>query len=386
MNNSTTNKPRLLYVLHCYNNRAGTEMHTKLLARSMSDEFEVAVLYPERGSIWLRSESTGTTTEYKSQPVPFPISPYNHPPTRAALAQALKDFAPDILHVQHFIYWPLSLLDQLIQSGVPIVVSFHDYFTITPYFTMQGARTFKDALASEYVSRIFGQDVTEYLTERLALLTDSISKVAARIVPSHYLAQTLSEACALPFRVIEHGIPPLDCAPIRYADPPFRFGFVGSLLPQKGWRELYEAFPEVRKTYPNTELHLFGGGEAAPSNPYPGAFFHGAYEPEELPNICSRFNVGVLPSLFAETHSLVLSELWRAGIPVAASNIGAFTERIKPGINGQLFDPTDSRSITEALKTFLASDNWRTWKIAPPREAQSMVDEYRTLYRELRPT
>ena len=35
------------------------------------------------------------------------------------------------------------------------------------------------------------------------------------------------------------------------------------------------------------------------------------------------FDVAVIPSVFAETYCLVLSEMWMAGLPVAVSDIGA---------------------------------------------------------------
>lgn len=388
MNTLTRNRRRLLFVLHCFHNRGGTEMHTKLLARSLSAEFEVAILYPERGSLWLRrvngeGDSDDQAIEYPAATVPFPITPYSHKPSELALATALKDFAPDVIHVQHFIYWPLSLIDQLNATGAPVVISFHDYFPITPYFTMQGAEDLESALSPEYVMRIFGQDVREYLQERLGLLKRSIAGTSMQIAPSHYLAKILGDACNIDLRIVEHGIEPFASPVTPYTGTPFRFGCIGSLLPQKGWRELYEAFPEVRKRHNGVELHFYGGGEEPPSKPYQGAFFHDAYDPVQLPEICSQFNVGVIPSVFAETYALVLSELWQARIPVAASKIGALNERVKPGVNGVLFDAHQPHSIAVALCSFLDSNDWRTWVLPAPRTAQSMVDEYRDIYLEL---
>ena len=37
---------------------------------------------------------------------------------------------------------------------------------------------------------------------------------------------------------------------------------------------------------------------------------------EDIPKICQEIDVAIIPSVFAETYSLVLSEMWMGGIPV----------------------------------------------------------------------
>src|SRR5260370_25427748 len=57
----------------------------------------------------------------------------------------------------------------------------------------------------------------------------------------------------------------------------------------------------------------------------------GYYRGDTLPSLLARFGIGlvVLPSIWPETYSLVLSEAWIAGAAVAAFDLGAPAERIR---------------------------------------------------------
>jgi hypothetical protein len=51
-------RPRLLFVLHSFLIRAGTEEHTRILADALCDRFEIAYLFPESGAAVLRVHDT----------------------------------------------------------------------------------------------------------------------------------------------------------------------------------------------------------------------------------------------------------------------------------------------------------------------------------------
>ena len=55
------------------------------------------------------------------------------------LLQSFRRQGLDVIHVQHFLHWPLTVIDRAVDYGVPVVVSFHDFYAVTPLFTMQGA-------------------------------------------------------------------------------------------------------------------------------------------------------------------------------------------------------------------------------------------------------
>ena len=158
---------------------------------------------------------------------------------------------------------------------------------------------------------------------------------------------------------------------------------MGSLLPQKGYLSLLEGFRLFHEHHPSSELHLFGGGDGAVVTPQEGVTFHGNYQPGDIPTILSLFDVGIIPSIFAETFCLVLSELWHAGRAVGASRIGALKERITDGVNGRLFTPGNPGEIAQTLEWFTTNESWRKWEVPEVRLLDAMIGEYQTLYRSM---
>ena len=67
-------------------------------------------------------------------------------------------------------------------------------------------------------------------------------------------------------------------------------------------------------------------------------FITGEYSPPELPRLIAaeRIERAFLPSIWPETWSYTLSEMWRAGLHVVALDIGTQAERIRTRGGGQL--------------------------------------------------
>ena len=119
------------------------------------------------------------------------------------------------------------------------------------------------------------------------------------------------------------------------------------------------------------------------------------YDIRELPRHVANINphVGVLASIVPETFSYALSELQMLGVPVAATKVGSFAERIRHGETGYLFEPNaralvaqigaidSDRTTLRAVRSHL--DGWK------PRTAEEMVADYHRLLplepRALRP-
>lgn len=375
-------RKKVLYVLHSWHNRAGTEEHTKTLARALSDRFETFIVAPEdeRLCVFQHNEEIFSAPAPR---VPFPITPYRMPAVEAALADVLSRVAPDIIHVQHLINWPLSLLDQLHATSRPVVLSLHDYYSLTPHYTMEGTNDPKETVTPAYAAHVFGKDISSYLKPRRALLQKSMSPLTLRVAPSNFLASLLARVFPGEYAVIPHGIEPFESPQRGHSREGLVLGYVGSLLPQKGFASVVPVFERLRERRPGVRLEVYGGG-VLEGIPVPSCVkMHGAYGRKDLPEIMSSIDLGIIPSTFAETFSLVLSEYWQAKVPVVASRIGALTERIQEGINGALFEPGNVESMYEVLDGVLSQESWRSWILPEPRTAQEMVEEYVALYDRL---
>jgi glycosyltransferase involved in cell wall biosynthesis len=373
--------PRLLYLVHRYDAPAGVELHTRALVEGLHDHYQITVAFPHKGQIQVRRGPESILT-YPADPPTWPVTPYGSTRTEESIAQILEGVQPDLIHVQHFYNWPLSVIDQVVASGVPVILSFHDYYAITPYYTMQGADKPEDTFTPAYSKQIFGKDLTPYLQERRQLLAASLQRVQARIAISPFLERQLSRIFPVEYRVIEYGIKSFTREATAQPAARLRFGYVGEPHPQKGWESLYQAFPAVLKRHPLAELHFFGGSPAD-GLAAPGVTFHGHYEQDELPRLTAAIDVAVIPSLFAETYCLVLSEMWQAGLPVAVADIGALAERVVDGATGKKFRPGDRQAIAATLLWFLENDAWRRWRLPRPRLLPAMLADYDRLYQEL---
>ena len=376
-----SDRPKLLYVQQFYHNRGGVEEHVRALAEGLAAQFEIRIVAPEDGTLVV-VEGGNTVKTYPVEKPVWPLTPYELPQLKAALEDVLRDFSPDLIHLQHFFNWHMGVVDQLTATGLPVVVSFHDWNVVTPVYTMQGAPTPAVALSREYCEAVFRTDISDYVGKRFVMLGESLSKCQRFICPSPYLAQQLGTVLPLPYEVIEHGIYPYHPKPLAKGAAK-RFGFLGSRLPQKGWIELLKAFQILKQTHQEAELYFFGGGHPAPKQSSPGVKFFPAYTRFDLPDVMSQFEIGVVPSIFAETFSYVLSEHWAGGKPVAASNIGSLGSRVKEGQNGKLFPPGDVGAILNTLRWFLETDEWRQWQLPEPRLIDSMLMDYRELYGSL---
>ena len=374
-------KPRLLYLSHCYYNRGGVEEHTRDLASGLDADYDIRIVAPEQGRLAVIEKGQLCFTLPADAPV-WPLTPINQPTTLNSLSEAISSFKPDLIHIQHFYNWPLGMLELAVNSGVPTVISFHDYYAVHPIYTIQNAQDTLEALTPSYSIATVGKDITKYLHERIEYLGRCFSKAASLVVPSTYLANELGKVYGLPFQVVAHGIPAITLEKSVPSNR-IRFGSLGSKLQQKGWLELLAAFAQVRARGYDCELVFIGGGAAEPPEGLPGVHYHGPYDRSQLGSLLPMFDVGIIPSLFAETFSYVLSELQAGGKPVAASKIGTLGDRITDGVNGKHFKAGNIEELTNLLIWFIDNeDSWRKWSIPKPRLIDAMLADYRSLYND----
>ena len=383
----------ILYVSHALFNRAGVEQHIRDLRSALStspnstighnlhsSDFQIWILFRDHTkAVLLAPDDQLTVAEV--EPPSWPLAPLHSPQAEAFVIKALQLSKPDLIHIHHFHNWHLSLLEQLLSHKRPTLLTFHDYFAITPHWTMQGAPSPHACFSSAYSQTIFKRDLSTQLNQRRQYLNQQFSAMQLCIAPSAFCAETIQQIYPLTIRVIEHGIAPLTNAqallPKVMAPDTVRFTFVGSLIPQKGWELLLSSFRNLRSRTKQAHLTFLGG---TPMPDEEQINFVAAYEPENLPALLRSTDIGIIPSLFCESYCLTLSELFRSGIPAIASDCGALSTRVIDGINGKKFTAGDPAALSATLNWFVEHDRWRKWQIAPPRFINAMAEEYRTLY------
>ena len=377
-----SDKPKLLYVLHQFEHLGGAELQTRLLAERLRERYAVRVAWMDvrRQCMVVRDLSDNTDISLTAEPVTQPPG-FNEPLTERSFGRILKAWKPDVVHFQHMLYWPMSAMELALASS-RVVISFYDYFAITPDYAMLGVRDPMEIFEPAYSMARYGMDVSSQLVARREKMRELLSRVHARVVISDYLGRVLRRVYDFPMHTIEPGIEPFDAPEPRERDGIIRFGYLGSFIGAKGMEPLTRAFVQVRAKHPNVELHTFGG-PVPRGTPPTGQINHGPYAPADLRRILASIDVGMIPSVFAETFSIVLSEYWQAKKPVIASNIGAMGDRVVEGVNGFKVPPGDAAALADAMSRMVESDGWRSWKFPRPRTADDLVSDHHTLYTSL---
>ena len=113
----------------------------------------------------------------------------------------------------------------------------------------------------------------------------------------------------------------------------------------------------------------------------------GEYRREELAERMAGVDWVVVPSTWAESFALVVSEAWMFGRPVIATAIGGLAERVRVGIDGFTFPLRGARELGERIAALCGdAPTWERMSAAikPPPTAAEMFAAYARLWGEAR--
>ncbi len=312
------------------------------------------------------------------------------------LAELVTEFRVESLLISSLIGTSLDIL----RTGLPTACVAHDFFPYCPALVATfespcnrcDSSRQRQCRAESPHHRFFLHDDDDHWDRIREVFCDYFASPGIRmVVPSESVAQRYRElvpGCAdRKVQVIPHGLGPelsQQLQVVRDAElvPQERLKVVvlGSLASQKGVEILAEIMGPLTEF---ADLFLIGCGDE-------GKQFEGRkhvvviprYTREELPLhlINANTDVGLLLSVVPETFSYTLSEFWAAGIPVVATRLGAFADRVRDGENGWLVDPTPQGAFV--LLQQLGLDRDRIAQVryqllnSTVRSTGEMVDDY----------
>jgi glycosyltransferase involved in cell wall biosynthesis len=214
-------------------------------------------------------------------------------------------------------------------------------------------------------------DMEQTLIERAAYLVPN-SQATVEKMQSVYQFQ----AAADQFRVISHGILPVEDEAVRPFDlnnPPETFTvlYLGRLEKRKGIQDLFAAIPQVLAQVPNVKFIIAGadnshrdGFQQQTGLTYAAHFqrqfaqfanrvsFLGQVSEEALNQLYQSCDLFVAPSLY-ESFGLIYLEAMNYGKPVIGCRAGGIPEVIDEGITGLLAEPEAPASLAEAVTKLL---------------------------------
>lgn len=280
------------------------------------------------------------------------------------MEQMLRAFQPDVVHV-HNIYTHLSpsILKACKQAGVPVVMTAHDYGTISANYALwdrdqpMGKR--RGIFATARTRFIKDSYLATFILACIMAwhrFTHAYRKRIDRYIAiSDFMKSTLQQAGVSPKKIstVYNFVDPI-CIP--RASETAGVLYVGRLERYKGLQTLIEAMD----AFPGTPLYIAGTGEDEQlfrrlTKKHDNVHFLGFISHEQLAKKLSEVRVAVFPSLWQEPFGLVVVEAMACGTPVIVSDRGALPELVQEGVSGTVFSAGDVHALTEALKPFIAN-------------------------------
>jgi glycosyltransferase involved in cell wall biosynthesis len=292
------------------------------------------------------------------------------------------------VHVENLAELSLVSLDALASTGVPLVVSLHDFggFCRRPHL-WQSAGGFCDYSTDDARCRTcLDATLPAALIDQRAhrrLAASVLQRASLVIFPSAFLRDRLAALLAWdagrPHVVIEPGIEaPAGLAPSRR--DPAEVAFVGGPADHKGGARLARLAAIL--TAHGCRVSVYGGHghhHLDALRRVDGVRVRGYFRAGTLPALLARqgASVAVLLSRVPESFGLTLSEAWAAGVPVVAPAQGALADRLQGG-GGILVaaEPSDH----DVLQAIDAVRHAPLPALPEPPSAARAADEMRAAY------
>ncbi|MBN1454107.1 MAG: glycosyltransferase family 4 protein [Anaerolineales bacterium] len=322
-----------------------------------------------------------------------------------AAERVLDEIAPDLIHVEHLMGWPVALLKAIRARNIPFVVTLHDYWWIcanaqllTNYNSQicSGPEAYVNcarcALARSGVPHLWPAvpPLSGVLAWRRRLLREVLLAARSIIAPSHFVRTwyTAQEpALSDKIQVIPHGIAYAGTRSKGSVSSPVRFVYLGGLSWQKGVHVVVEAFQGL-----DGEAELWIAGDESFDPEYarllhdkatPAVRFLGPLAHERIWEVLSQADALVVPSLWYETFSLVTREAFAAGVPAIVSDLGALAEAVQDGVDGLRVPPGDVAAWRAALQRLIREPELRVHLregVRMPLTLSEHVDHMERLY------
>lgn len=276
---------------------------------------------------------------------PARVGPILRLPGRAGgtflrLLRAVRQFSPDVLHVQCFgVNGAYATVLSAI-TRIPLVV------------TLQGETVMDD------------DDIYSKAASLRGALRLGLRRASAVTACSQFVLDDAAARFGLtPGRgqVIFNGVDRFETEPCPVPVPFERFVVcLGRVVPKKGFDLAIEAFHVVADRVPGVGLVIAGAGTCRPDletladrlGLRARVHFTGSLGRPQVEWVMRNAEVFLMPSR-VEPFGIVVLEAWRAGRPVIVSASGGAPEFVRDGVDGLVVDPTDTPRLAEAVTMLL---------------------------------
>lgn len=339
---------------------------------------------------------------------------YSNPDIVRTFEGIFREYEPDVVHIHHLFALTLDIVDYVKVTGVPLVMTLHDYWLGCPrrqritssleacpevvldrcvnclrslwpaFFSARDENLPKKQADSEDRQRL------EKYHEKVKSILDKVDQL---IAPSRFV-QTIYARYGIAKRAISIVPSGMDMSRFevvrRKRSSIFRFGYLGPVIPSKGVHILIEAFQtiagsdcaleiwgEVLPFYKDTN---YGHRLAILAKGWETSIqFKSRYDNADVAGILSAIDALVVPSLWYEAYPMTIQEAFLAGTPVIVSNFGGLSEAVEDEETGLLFNVGDSVDLAKKMKRIKQNATLRQKLTESPKSVRTVEETVATL-------
>lgn len=344
------------------------------------------------------------SVQYSDAPDDFALHAFPDAVLSRTLDDLWEHFACDVMHIVH----PMTLAaaaETASSHNVPVVGTLTDFWVLCPRIHLLTPTSERCLGPGDGTWCSTGPCAVRkpegWMARRRSQVERYLDAVDAIAAPSDFVVSILEANLTKPreVQVIRHGV---DYQVVRHRnreygpDSQVAFGYIGTILPNKGVLDLIDSFIGVRGE--TARLSIFG--ETRRGNQYQDKVlrsgsrdsritFHGRYEYDEAAEVLADLDVVVVPSTTFETSSLVMALAMAANIPVIAQNVGAPPEIVCNGVNGYTFTPGDTRTLSGIMQSIVDNpgvlNSLRAAMKLPPRIEEEAFEYEQLFWSLIRP-
>lgn len=394
-------KKSILYVLH--EGKAGGVFHNVHdIISNLTDNFESYLLFSERHELQLyKYEDDELQMIQKYSKDMWNFKDFKSSWLSYVYFDVLLKNNIDIVHINHLINHSLDLPEIAHLLGIKVVLTFHDYYFMCPYYTLINEKQeYCAGKCPDNNLNCYNPNIVKNINSKKIIdswrknINDMFSYVDYFIAPSIFTKNLFlsiygdrSKINENNFLVIEHGgdYPelteeifefPSESEKIKILFPANYLSFLkGSNL-----------IKQIKKYDKNNLLDFYFMGHVDESLEKYGKSY-GTYKREDFQKIVKEIKpsfIGIF-SICPETFCYTLSESWSCGIPLIGTNIGVIQERIKLNDGGWIIDYTNPKKAYETILDLAKnkeeySTKQKNVKNIYLRNTKEMTENYIELY------
>lgn len=396
-----TNKKRILYVIH---KGGGGTVHTNQdLIRNVSANFDCYILLSGAKEIILQKYVDGNFEEVFSWFLKsnWSAKDFYNPEFRDIYFNVINGLKIDLIHIRHLIKHTFDLPALAAKLGLPMIISFHDFYFICPSYNLlddknnycagectEGNSQCMVSMADLIDLPLLKEFIPQWRTEVSKAFNVSCAFVTTAECVKDIFTNIYPQLSSKEFKVIEHGrdFDPIEKSFQAYEIPepskPVKIVFPGNINNQKGLKLIKGLKKQDKKS--KLEFHFMG---ALDSELKDYGIYHGKYEREDFCKIIENIKpsfIGIL-SIWPETYCHTLSEAWSCGVPVLTTNLGAQKERTIENGGGWFLNYQDpEEAYQEIIRISNSPEEYekvvKQVKEIRFRTTKDMAEEYLKLY------